>query len=99
MMGTPISHPPLGDPDMMNAPARRSRAVPVVLLIVGLLLIVAAVVYFTTAADKLPSFFPGHAAGVTKTHTKHGIASGLLGVVALAGAWMTLGAKADASVR
>jgi hypothetical protein len=82
---------------MMNAPARRSRVVPVVLLIVGLLLIVAAVIYFTMAADKLPSFFPGHAAGVTKTHTKHGIASALLGVVALAGAWMTLGARPDSS--
>ena len=34
-------------------------------------------------------FFPGHQAGVSVVHTKHGIAAGVAGVVLLAaGVWM-----------
>jgi hypothetical protein len=40
-------------------------------------------------ADQLPGFFPGHEAGVTHVHAKHGIAAAVVGVVLLiAGAWM-----------
>jgi hypothetical protein len=46
-------------------------------------------VYFLIPADQLPGFFPGHEAGVTRVHTKHGIVSGVAGVVLLAaGVWM-----------
>jgi hypothetical protein len=40
----------------------------------------------------LPGFFPGHEAGVTKVHIKHGIASGVFGLV-LIGAGMFLGRR------
>jgi hypothetical protein len=40
-----------------------------------------AVIYLTTAADNLPSFFPGHAAHSVHKHTKHGVA--FLGVAAI----------------
>jgi hypothetical protein len=37
----------------------------------------------------LPGFFPGHEAGVTHAHVKHGIVAGVVGVVLLvAGAVM-----------
>jgi len=57
------------------------------LTVIGLVLIVVAVVYFVMPADQLPSFMPGHAAGVTRVHMKHGIASGVAGVVLLAAGW------------
>ena len=60
-----------------------------VLSLLGVVLLVVAAVYFLIPADQLPSFFPGHEAGVNHVHTKHGIAAGVAGVVLLAaGVWM-----------
>jgi hypothetical protein len=60
-----------------------------VLTLLGVVLLVIAAVYFLVPADQLPSFFPGHEAGVTHVHTKHGIAAGVAGIVLLAaGVWM-----------
>jgi hypothetical protein len=60
-----------------------------VLTLLGVVLLVVAVVYFLVPADQLPSFFPGHEAGVTRVHYKHGIVSGVAGLVLLgAGVWM-----------
>jgi hypothetical protein len=50
-------------------------------------LIVAAVIYFLMPADQLPSFMPGHEAGVTRVHMKHGLVSGVAGVILLAAGW------------
>jgi hypothetical protein len=50
-----------------------------VLILIGLALIVIAVVYFVLPADQLPSFFPGHEAGVARIHFKHGLVSGAAG--------------------
>ncbi len=58
-----------------------------ILIVLGLALIAIAVVYFMVPADQLPSFFPGHAAGVARVHTKHGLVSGALGVVLIAIGW------------
>jgi hypothetical protein len=59
------------------------------LTLLGVVLLVVAAVYFLVPADQLPGFFPGHEAGVTRVHYKHGIVSGVAGVVLLAaGAWM-----------
>jgi hypothetical protein len=55
--------------------------------LLGVILIVVAVVYFVLPADSLPGFFPGHEAGVTRMHYKHGIASGVVGVILLAAGW------------
>jgi hypothetical protein len=55
--------------------------------LLGLLLIILAVVYFVMPADSLPSFLPGHEAGVTRIHAKHGIVAGVAGLVLLAIGW------------
>ena len=60
-----------------------------VLSLLGVVLLVVAAVYFLMPADQLPSFFPGHLAGDTHMHTKHGIVAGVLGLVLLgAGVFM-----------
>jgi hypothetical protein len=57
------------------------------LSVLGLVLIVVAVIYFVMPADQLPSFMPGHEAGVARVHMKHGVVSGVAGVVLLAAGW------------
>lgn len=60
-----------------------------ILTVVGVVLLVIAGVYFLVPADQLPGFLPGHEAGVTRVHVKHGIVSGVIGVVLIAaGIWM-----------
>jgi hypothetical protein len=60
-----------------------------VLTLLGVVLLVIAAVYFLVPADQLPGFFPGHEIGVKRVHYKHGIVSGVAGVVLLAaGVWM-----------
>jgi CDP-diglyceride synthetase len=56
-----------------------------VLTLIGVVLLVIAAVYFLVPADQLPGFFPGHEAGSTRVHMKHGIVSGVLGLVVIAG--------------
>jgi len=58
-----------------------------ILSLLGVVLLVVAAVYFLMPADQLPSFFPGHEAGVTRMHTKHGIVAGVAGLVLLAAGW------------
>ena len=55
-----------------------------VLTLLGVVLLVVAAVYFLVPADQLPGFFPGHEAGVSRVHTKHGIVSGVAGIVLIA---------------
>jgi hypothetical protein len=62
---------------------------PAVLL--GLILLVVAVVYIADPAKSLPSFFPGHQAGSTHHHVKHGIAAGILGLGCFVIAWFQTG--------
>jgi hypothetical protein len=60
-----------------------------ILTLLGVVLLVVAAVYFLMPADQLPGFFPGHEAGVTRMHYKHGIVAGVAGVVLLAaGVWI-----------
>lgn len=60
-----------------------------VLTALGVILLVIAAVYFLVPADQLPGFFPGHEPGVMRVHAKHGIVSGVIGIVLIAaGAWM-----------
>jgi hypothetical protein len=66
------------------------------LIVIGVLFVVVAVVYFTTQAQHLPAFFPGHQAGSTKTHTKHGLAMLGLAAVAFIGAWFTTSPPSEA---
>jgi hypothetical protein len=60
-----------------------------VLSLLGVVLLVVAAVYFLLPADQLPGFFPGHEAGVSRMHYKHGMVAGVIGVVLLAaGGWI-----------
>jgi hypothetical protein len=77
---------------------RKNRTLIVPAVVVGLLLIVVAVVYFVDSADALPSFFPGHQAGSSHHHIKHGIAALCLGAGALILAWFQTG-PADGTQR
>ena len=59
------------------------------LTLLGVVLLVIAAVYFLVPADQLPSFFPGHEAGVTRVHYRHGFVAGVVGLLLLAaGVWM-----------
>jgi hypothetical protein len=60
-----------------------------VLIVVGIILLIVAAVYLVVPADQLPGFFPGHEAGVPRVHLKHGIVSGVVGIVLIAtGIWL-----------
>ena len=68
---------------------RRNLILPAVL--VGVFLIALAIVYWVDTADALPSFIPGHEAGSSHHHIKHGIAAFILGLGSLAFAWFQSG--------
>lgn len=53
-------------------------------MVLGLALLVIAVIYFLMPANALPGFFPGHETGLARMRYKHGIVSGVVGIVLLA---------------
>jgi uncharacterized membrane protein HdeD (DUF308 family) len=65
----------------------RDRPLVWLAIIVGVALIVIGVVYWLEPAKSLPSFFPGHEAGSSHHHVKHGIAAFLVGLACLVFAW------------
>jgi hypothetical protein len=76
------------------ATKRNARVgVTLLLLVVGVLSVVVAVLYFKDQAGALPSFFPGYSAHSVHKHTKHGIAALAVGVLSLAGAWLSTGKR------
>jgi uncharacterized membrane protein HdeD (DUF308 family) len=72
---------------------RNDRLLVGLAILVGVVLIVVAIVYFAEPAKSLPGFFPGHQAGSSHHHAKHGIASLLLGLACLVFAWFRTGPK------
>lgn len=72
-----------------NAPV----AVTIGLIILGVVLAIIGIVYFVDTAAHLPSFFPGHQAGETKHHVKHGLLAIVLAVVSWLGAWLSSGTR------
>jgi len=62
-------------------------------VVLGIALIAVAIVYWAEPAKSLPSFFPGHQACTSHHHTKHGIASFLVGLACFAFAWFNTGPK------
>jgi divalent metal cation (Fe/Co/Zn/Cd) transporter len=66
------------------------------LVLVGIVLVIVGIVYFAESAANLPGFFPGHQAGSSHHHTKHGIAAVVVGAAALIGAWISTGKKRSA---
>jgi hypothetical protein len=70
-------------------PSQEDSSMKLILNLLGVVLLIVAALYFMIPADQLPAFFPGHEAGVTHVHTKHGIVAGVVGLVLLgAGMWM-----------
>jgi hypothetical protein len=67
----------------------RGSPMKLVLTLLGVVLLVVAAVYFLVPADQLPGFLPGHEAGVSRVHMKHGIIAGVVGLVLIgAGTFM-----------
>ena len=75
---------------------RNDRLLAVAAVVLGVVLIVIAVVYWAEPAKSLPSFFPGHEAGSSHHHAKHGIAAFLLGIACFVFAWFKSGPKRTA---
>jgi hypothetical protein len=73
-------------PDMRN-----DRLLVALAVVAGIVLIVIAIVYWAEPAKSLPGFFPGHQAGSTHHHVKHGIAAFLVGLASLIFAWFRTG--------
>ena len=66
-------------------------------LVLGVALVAVAVVYWAEPARSLPSFFPGHEAGSSHHHAKHGIAAFFVGLACFAFAWFNTGPKKRAA--
>ena len=60
-------------------------------IVVGVVLLVIAVIYWVDSASALPSFFPGHQAGSSHHHVKHGLAAFVLALGAFVFAWFQTG--------
>jgi hypothetical protein len=61
----------------------------------GLLFVGVGIYYLVTPAGSLPSFMPGHEAGSTHHHLKHGLVAFGLAVVCWIGAWFTTAPERD----
>ena len=64
--------------------------------VIGLGLLVVAIVYFIEPAKSLPTFMPGHEAGSSRHHVKHGIAALVVALGAFALAWFQSGPRKTA---
>jgi hypothetical protein len=67
----------------------RSLILPAVVL--GVVLLALAVLYWVDSANALPSFLPGHQAGSSHHHVKHGIAAAIVGLGCFVFAWFQSG--------
>jgi hypothetical protein len=67
----------------------RNLVVPAI--VAGVVLLVIAIVYWAEPASSLPSFFPGHSAGDSQHHVKHGIAAFVVGLGCFVFAWFQTG--------
>jgi lysylphosphatidylglycerol synthetase-like protein (DUF2156 family) len=65
----------------------KNTALVVASVVAGVVLIALAFVYWIEPASSLPSWLPGHAAGSSHHHVKHGIAAFLVGIACLVFAW------------
>ena len=71
---------------------RRDLILPAV--VAGLVLLALGALYVFEPAGSLPSLVPGHDAGSTHHHVKHGIAALLLATAAFLYAWFQTGPAA-----
>ncbi|HET9120150.1 MAG TPA: hypothetical protein VFN72_06420 [Solirubrobacterales bacterium] len=68
---------------------RPQLIVPAIAL--GVVFLVIAIIYWVDSAGSLPSFFPGHEAGSTHHHVKHGIAAAIVALGCFVFAWFQTG--------
>jgi hypothetical protein len=64
--------------------------------VVGVAFVALAILYVSEPASSLPALVPGHDAGSSHHHVKHGIAALILGVGAFVLAWFHTGPRRDA---
>jgi hypothetical protein len=57
----------------------------------GIVLLVIAAIYWAEPAGSLPSFFPGHEAGSSHHHFKHGLLAFILAAGCFVFAWFQTG--------
>jgi hypothetical protein len=62
-------------------------------IVAGIALMIVAVIYWAEPASSLPSFFPGHQAGDSEHHVKHGIAAFVVGLGCFVLAWFKSGPR------
>jgi hypothetical protein len=72
---------------------RRNLVIPAVIL--GVLFLALGVLYLVEPASSLPSFLPGHEAGSSHHHTKHGIAAFAVAAGCFIFAWFQTGPSKD----
>jgi hypothetical protein len=75
----------------------KNRALILPAVVVGLVLLVVGIIYIAEPAHALPSFFPGHQAGSTHHHVKHGILAIALAICAFLFAWFQTGPSRPAA--
>ena len=68
---------------------RRNLIAPAIVL--GVLFVALAVLYWVDSASSLPSFVPGHSAGSSHHHVKHGIAALVVALGCFVFAWFQSG--------
>jgi hypothetical protein len=76
---------------------RNGRLIVALAVLAGIVLVAIAIVYWAEPARSLPGFFPGHQAGSSHHHVKHGIAASLVGLACFAFAWFRSGPKRAAT--
>jgi hypothetical protein len=69
----------------------KNRALILPAVALGVVLLAVAIIYFVEPAKSLPSFFPGHSAGSTHHHAKHGIAALVVALGCFVLAWFQSG--------
>jgi hypothetical protein len=72
---------------------RRNLIAPAIVL--GVVFLAIAIIYWVDSAGSLPSFFPGHTAGSSHHHIKHGIAALVVSLACFAFAWFQSGPSAE----
>jgi hypothetical protein len=69
---------------------KHPKLIPIA-IIAGIVLLAIAAVYLIEPAGSLPSFFPGHEAGSSHHHVKHGLLAIILALACFVFAWFQSG--------
>ena len=70
-----------------------NKGLMILAVVLGIVFFVIGFVYATHSAGQLPTFFPGFQAGDSHIHTKHSIASFIVGIACFIYAWFQSGPK------